>query len=250
MKPNFALKLSHDGLNLLRRVKDGWRVIGSVALDDPALTDKLRYLRKTAAELASGQLAAKLVIPNSEILYKTVKATGDTDAERRLAVQKALEGTTPYAVADLVFDWVDAGDGMAHVAAVARDTLNEAESFATEHRFNPVSFVAIPNEASFVGEPFFGETGLCQSIIPDGETIEGDPGPIVIVGDHDPDSAPQPAHLDQPLAGQVLPTATESKDETKTPEEDELEIPVDNVATEAEVGDAADELETEPSDQQ
>ncbi|MGR3290156.1 MAG: hypothetical protein ACU0C9_03025, partial [Paracoccaceae bacterium] len=47
-----------------------------------------------------------------------------------------------------------------------------------------------------------------------------------------------------------LPTATESKDETKTPEEDELEIPVDNVATEAEVGDAADELETEPSDQQ
>ena len=191
MKPSFALNLSHDGLSLLRRAKGGWQVFGSVDLDDPDLTEKLGYLRKTAAELASGQLASKLVIPNSEILYRTVTAPGSSDEERAQAVRAALEDATPYAVDDLAFDWVDAGDGMVHVAAVARDTLDEAETFATEHRFNPVSFVAIPKNGAFVGEPFFGETGLCSTVIPDGDSVESDAGPIVIVGDHDPDTAPE-----------------------------------------------------------
>ncbi len=196
MKPNFALNLSHDGLSLLRRAKAGWQVIGRVALDDAEMSTKLGYLRKTAAELAGGQLASKLVIPNSEILYHTIQALGENDADREKAVARALEGCTPYAVDDLVFDWADAGDGMALVAAVARDTLDEAESFAVEHRFNPVSFVAIPDEGDFVGEPDFGLTGLSASILPNGESIENDPGPIVIVGDHDPDTGPQPPDLD------------------------------------------------------
>jgi len=223
MKPSFALKLSHAGVSLLRRGKRGWQVIGSVALDDADLNAKLGYLRKTASELAGGALASKLVIPNSEILYCLLDAAGENEAERRAQLAAALEGATPYPVAELVFDWVDAGDGKAHVAAVARKTLKEAENFATEHRFNPVSFVAIPEGDAFVGEPFFGATDLCPTILPDGEKIENDPGPIKIVGDHDPDTAPEPAPSTPAedraeLAGKTVPPdAGADQDEPDNP---------------------------------
>ncbi len=188
----------------MRRATGGWQVIGSVELDDPALVEKLGYLRKTASELAGGQLASKLVIPNSEILYRVMDAPGLSDEDREKAIRLGLEGATPYAVDDLVYDWVDAGDGKALVCAVARDTLDEAESFASEHRFNPVSFVAIPDGDTFVGEPFFGETSQCASILPADESVESDPGPIVVVGDHDPETAPIP---------QATPIPQETPDE-------------------------------------
>ena len=47
-----------------------------------------------------------------------------------------------------------------HVAAIAIETLEEAQGFAAEHAFNPVSFVAVPSsDAGFLGEPWFGPSG-------------------------------------------------------------------------------------------
>ncbi|MEE9388777.1 MAG: hypothetical protein V3U96_09200 [Paracoccaceae bacterium] len=200
MKPSFALNLSHQGLSLLRRAKNGWQIIGSAELDDPDLTARLQYLRKTAAELASGQLASKLVIPNSEILYRTIDVPDTADTPLKDAVRQALDGATPYPVDDLAYDFVDAGNSKVHIAAVAHDTLNEAESFAIEHGFNPVSYVATPKRDDFVGEPFFGETKLCKSILPAGETVEPDPGPIIITSDHDPNTAAEPLSTPENVA--------------------------------------------------
>ena len=50
MRPNFALNLNYDGICLLLRSKGGWRVVGEVSLDDPDLTEKLHFLRRTGTE--------------------------------------------------------------------------------------------------------------------------------------------------------------------------------------------------------
>ena len=182
MKPSFALILSLDSVCLLRRAKGGWRIIGDVALDDPELAQNLTYLRHTATDLSGGQFACKLVIPNAQILYRKFDALGATDERREMVIRGALEGATPYRIEDLVFDWCDAGSGWAHVAAVARDTLDEAEAFATEHRFNPVSFVALPEAGLFDGEPYFGPSRLSETLLPEGERVERDSATLNILG--------------------------------------------------------------------
>ncbi len=232
MKPSFALNLSHDGLSLLHRATGGWHSIGEVDLDDPDLPERLRYLRNTATDLAGGQLASKLVIPNSQILYRTVDIHGKEGEERDRVICEALEGSTPYAMDDLVFDWIEAGNGVVHVAAVARETLNEAEGFATEHRFNPVSFVAIPENGDFSGEPYFGQSRFCETLFQDGEQVEPDFEPVIVVGRVDLET-PEPAEAEQ-SADEVeeetsITPETEPEPEKASEAEDlpEVEKPVD-----------------------
>lgn len=173
MKPNFALNLTHESIVLLHRTARGWLEVGSAALDDPDLGEALTYLRRSALGLAPHGVATKLIIPNSQILYTEVPAPGpDVDA-RFAQIRRALEGRTPYAVDDLVFDW--SGDGpVVQVAVVARETLEEAEGFASQYRFNPVSFAAIPEGGDFAGEPFFGPTAAAAELLQPGEVIERD----------------------------------------------------------------------------
>lgn len=184
MKPAFALNLSPDGIGLLHRTSRGWLLVGQVALDDPGMTEALGYLRKTALGLAPQGFTTKLILPASQILYTQVEAPGPDAANRRRQIARALEGRTPYAAEDLVFDWSGTG-GRVNVAVVARETLEEAEAFAQEHRFNPVSFVAMPEEGSFAGEPFFGQTAKARSYIPEGERLVRDQDPVRIAGEAD-----------------------------------------------------------------
>lgn len=177
MKPNFALDLSHDGISLLHRGISGWSLVGDVALDDPQMGSHLAELRRTAAELESGGVTTKLIIPNSQLLYATLEAPGPDDISREVQIREALEGLTPYEVGDLVFDWRAEGD-RARVAVLARETMDEAENFAVEHRFNPVSFVARPDSGDFSGEPFFGKTRAATRILPPGERLVPDTSPV------------------------------------------------------------------------
>ncbi len=190
MKPSFALNLSHDGLSLLRRTQDGWQNIGKVALDAPDLAEQLRILRQRAGDMATGPMTCKLIIPNSQILYRRLEVPGDSDTERTREAKNALDGLTPYALDDLAFDWADAGADMADVAAVARETLDEAESFASEHCFNPVSFVAIPEPEDFPREVYFGTTGVSETLLPPGQEVEPDISSIIV-------ESPLPAEPEQ-----------------------------------------------------
>ncbi len=185
MKPNFALNLSHEGIGILHRTKIGWMCVGNVSLDDPNLSDQLAVLRRTAAELASGGVTTKLIIPNSQILYTDVHAPGPGINAQIVQIRQGLEGKTPYEVDDLVFDWRSNGQS-AQVAVVFRESLNEAESFAVQHGFNPVSFVAIPEFGTFEGEPFFGATNHSVSLLGRGEEVESDPDRMLILGSNKP----------------------------------------------------------------
>ena len=182
MKPNFALSLSFEGIRLLHRAPDGWRQVGEVAVDAEDMAAQLAALRSTATALEPSGLRSKLLIPNDQIKYMTIDTAGLSDQARREQAEVALDGATPYAVEDLVFDISNDGP-RTHIAAVARETLAEAEAFATEHRFHPVSFAAQSDDHDFTGEAFFGPTDSAPKWLEPGDSVERDKGPFVILGD-------------------------------------------------------------------
>ncbi len=177
MKPNFALSLSFDGIRLMHRSGTGWTIVGDVPLDSSDLSGELAMLRKTALALDPAGMRTKVLLPNDQIKYLALDSTRTTEDE----VRAALDGVTPYPVADLVYDFVK-GAGRTYIAAVARETLDEAEAFATEHRFAPVSFAGVPEEFTFLGESFFGQTKAARTLLPAGETVQRDPSPVRIQG--------------------------------------------------------------------
>jgi type IV pilus biogenesis protein PilP len=200
MKPNFALDLSHDGIGLLHRAKGGWSLVGEVGLDDADLGAQLKMLRQNAADLESGGFSSKLVIPNSQLLFVTLTAPGPGEAEREEQIREGLEGLTPYSVDELVFDWRASQDGeRVNVAVVARETLEEAEAFARDYRFNPVSFVGRSGNG-FKGEPFFGPTRTAASLLDPGSEVEPDarslpvtPHPLPVAESVETAAKPAPA---------------------------------------------------------
>jgi hypothetical protein len=192
MKPTFALDLTRDSIALLHRTPKGWLSIGEVAFDTPDLSEALDYLRKTALGLSPLGFATKIILPNSQILYTEIEAPGPSRNDKRRQIAAALEGRTPYAVEDLVFDWSGKG-ATVKVAVVARETLEEAEEFAVRHRLNPVSFVAIPEDGAFVGEPWFGPTVAADSILAPGEGVDRDREAVTILLRDLPVSTPDPS---------------------------------------------------------
>ncbi|RVV99802.1 hypothetical protein EKE94_03770 [Mesobaculum littorinae] len=194
MKPNFALDLSHTGIRLLHLTKEGEPVLGQVALDDPDFDRHIADLRDQAQAQIKGQMRCLLLIPESEVLYTSVDAPGPDRDSRAAAVRQGLEGMTPYDLDDLVYDWRPS-DGQALVAAVARDTLSEAEQFAVSYGFNPVRFSTRPKPGTFRGNPNFGQTWTALA------RQEGTPAPFAA-----------PAARPEPAAGEVTePAVTEQE---------------------------------------
>ncbi|HBS50120.1 MAG TPA: hypothetical protein DEA05_08545, partial [Rhodobacteraceae bacterium] len=202
MKPKFALTLSFDGISLLHRAAGGWRLVGEVALDGPDLGAALAGLREKALKLEPGGITTKLVIPNEQIRYDTIERVPTDEIERDIMVRAALDGATPYPLDALAYDTTVEG-GRLHIAVVARETLAEAEAFAVEHRFDPVSFVAIPGEHAFTGEPFFGPTEHARSLS-GVDRVEADGIAVVVIG---PAKIPGVAAEPEPV--QVPPPAPE-----------------------------------------
>ncbi|GGH30731.1 hypothetical protein SAMN05444007_105127 [Cribrihabitans marinus] len=243
MKPAFALSLSYQGIVLLHRAAGGWRCVGEVAPDAPDLHAELDGLRAQAAALQP-DLRCKLILPNDQIRYMTVE-TDSADADRtRSAVERALDDATPYPLEDLAFDTAQDGE-VTHVAAVARETLAEAEAFAVDHGFEPVSFVAIPGDNPFLGEPFFGPTDLARAQ-PGAETVEADGIAVVVIGpavmppEEDTDTADEPPS-DPPAQDAEEPEApplqfssrrsgSDTHEATDEPAEDEVAVEPEPVA--------------------
>lgn len=177
MKPDFALSLSHQGVRLFHRAADGWNEVGTVPVDSADLAADLAALRAAGLALApagdgtgdstsNGRLDCKLVMPNDLVRYLALDNPRASEAD----IRAALERATPYALADLAHDH-RAGGGRMHIAAVARENLDEAEAFAIEHGFAPLAFVATPEPWTFPGEVMFGPTRLAAAILPEGVAV-------------------------------------------------------------------------------
>ncbi|MGJ8604716.1 MAG: hypothetical protein ACSHXH_11365 [Marivita sp.] len=219
MTPDFALTLSFDGIALLRRVPNGWARVGDVSLDATDLRGALADLRSEADTLSTDGGQVKLVIPNEQIKYLSFPDTGQTGDGLQHDIRLALDGATPYPVDDLSFDWSH-NNGSVYVAAVANETLDEAEAFAKSHHFDPVSFVAIAPDGQFAGEVFFGRAASWMGTFPvrDTQTIvivaAPPPAPVVLddpfqpdlLADPEPDAAePVVAEATPDTADAVLP---------------------------------------------
>lgn len=197
MKPNFALSLSFDGIRLLHRAAGGWHLVGEVAISDPDLAGALAGLLAQGKALIKRKLRTKLIIPDEQIKYLTIDTPGMDDTARRAAARIALDGATPYAVDALAFD-ISPDGARTHVAAVARETLLEAEAFASEHGFHPVSFVAAAEGSDFLGEPFFGPTAHSKAILASGAEVEPDGVRVVIVEKPVEDDTPAAVVITEP----------------------------------------------------
>ena len=181
MKPNFALTLSFDGIGLLHRSPSGWLSVWDVGLNDPDLAGALQIMLGKAKDLDPSGVTSKVVIPNQQIRYLTFESESQDIDILEAQVRTTLNGATPYDVAELAYDWSMTG-GEVCVAAVAIETLTEAESFAVDHGFGPLSFVAVPQDGAFQGEPFFGETVHAGEVLAPGQSVERDEEAIVVSG--------------------------------------------------------------------
>lgn len=229
MTTNFALSLSFDGIQLLQRADDGWLLVGKTDLDVPDLGAALTAMREDAMLLAPDGLRTKLLIPNEQIKYVTLE-TAQTSLQD---VQNALEGTTPYAIDDLVIDF-DRNGGRTFIAAVARETLDEAEAFAKQYNFAPVSFAAIAEPLTFKTEVFFGPAKGAAG------TVTRDAEPVVVIGDavlppplvDDPENlpvfTPRP-RMDTPESvAPTLPNAPKDDESIEADPTEPLSVPTGN----------------------
>lgn len=184
MKPNAFVGLSIEGITVHARVGNEWHKAGHVPLDSPDLHAALAPLIADVETATGGPIRSKINIPNDQIKFITVPAVSGSPSDQSAVVSTAMEGQTPYAVDDLAIDWTTRADTTS-IAAVALETLNEAESFAQEHGLNPVSFVASPPEGSFDGangaqEPYFGTAPSAASLLGAGATVEPDQTPLAM----------------------------------------------------------------------
>lgn len=236
MKPSFALLLSQDGLVLCHRTSDGWLRVGEVLLTTRDVAGELAALRTRALEIAKSQklgpLITKLVLPNSEILYDTISVEGVTSPDYDAVIRERLDGRTPYAMDELCYDYV-VTQGEAQVAVVARETLAEAEAFATEHGLDPVCFAAVPPKGAFAGEAMFGMTQLAPDLLAPSETLERDMAPVVILGETDWTS-----ERAAPVAAAPAPPVAETTAGAPT---EPIEAPIDPPVAPKEVSVAAPE---------
>ncbi|MEM7295433.1 MAG: hypothetical protein AAF330_02225 [Pseudomonadota bacterium] len=105
------------------------------------LNASIEALRAAAGEAS---ISTKLVIPNDQIRWVDLPPEMARDLE---AVRQAFDGETPYAIDELAIDTREI-DGVALAAAVARETLAEADAFASAHGFGPAAFVAFPPDGT------------------------------------------------------------------------------------------------------
>ncbi|WP_375253882.1 hypothetical protein [Yoonia sp.] len=177
MTINFALSLSHEGIEMLQRVHDGWRRLGHVDINSPTLNADLTSLQTQAEVIASSSFCCKIIIPADQIKYTAI----ESDQTDKSDIDAVLKNATPYSLDALVVDF-ERSDGNTHIAAVARQTLQEAENFAAMQGFRPVAFVAVPPASSFQSEVFFGPTSAMPDILGPDATVTRDSQPVQLVG--------------------------------------------------------------------
>ncbi|MEO9865543.1 MAG: hypothetical protein ABJO29_12285 [Yoonia sp.] len=238
MTPNFALSLSFEGIRLLHRVADGWALAGEVSLEAPDLASEMKALRDTALGLEPDGLRTKLLLPNDQIKYIEIDTTRTSVDD----IHGAIDQETPIPLNELVIDFERTG-GRTQIAAVARQTLEEAEAFAKEHGFEPMTFVAVAEPLTFSTEVFFGPTKHCVSVVgPDVEITRDDsPAVLTSVG-----TLPGFMKTPSPAIPEAAPTVAPSEE----PEPAQAELPIDEPDTpDAKDDDVAASTTDEPSDQ-
>ena len=140
MTSTFLLNLSSDSIDLERADASGhWRRLGSVSMDSENLTKALAHLRQTAVPGAADALEVLVALPIDQIKLLDLDHSDTSSA----ALQHALAGQTPYEFHELCVDRLPTPQGQS-LAAIAQETLDEADSLTKAFGFKAVGYVALP----------------------------------------------------------------------------------------------------------
>ncbi|NOD63628.1 MULTISPECIES: hypothetical protein [unclassified Ruegeria] len=203
MKPAFALSFSTTGILLHHQSEGDWYAIGSIPLDAQDLPEQMQALREKAFALEN-DLSCKIVLPPDQVRFLDVETDDLPDADRTARIEAALSDATPYALSDLSYDSQTTG-GTTHVAAVAKETLAEARTFAVGHGFVPTVFTSEEGASAFPREPEFTE----QTDQPEPSLTTQPPETIETVPPQEDDASDLPAH---PIAGKAAPDTFRAPD--------------------------------------
>ncbi|MDX1743428.1 MAG: hypothetical protein R3186_07530 [Ruegeria sp.] len=160
-----------------------WYCIGEVALDVPDFNAQLFALRDRAFALENN-LTCQIVIPSDQVRFLSL----ETDAQpQNESVEQTLADATPYSVDELIFDITTVG-AITHVAAVTRQTLDEAQGFATEHGFVPVQITAESVPEDFPAKPMFPVPDVSSVSPKTTESVDADklPANVHVIADETP----------------------------------------------------------------
>ncbi len=139
----FLLNLADNEIVLERFAKDpsgtqGWFREGSVSFVSPDLGSAVAGLREKAAS-GKGDLPVFVNLPKDQVKVLSLPQATVTPAE----VATAFEGATPYSLDQLRLAWVAQG-GQTAAAAVALETLQEAEDFLAPQGFQINGYLCVP----------------------------------------------------------------------------------------------------------
>lgn len=149
MSTDWGLDLDMSAVRLMRRTGDAWDELQSEAIDSPDIEERLNAM---LAQIDDGA-EVTLFLPLDQILCTDVELSGGLDAIAE--IEAAMDGRTPYALDELVLDWELSGTGQAKVAAIARDTLDEAAAFAEVRGIGVAAYSSLGLGESFPRLPRF-----------------------------------------------------------------------------------------------
>ena len=164
--PRFALSLSFEGIGLEEYAKGASSKIAEAILDKDDFDQRMSELSRKAEAMLGDGLRVALILPNEQIKFVSVACPDDADPITiNEHIQRTMDGATPYPMDELRFDH-HLADGTLHVAAVALETLNEAEEFAKNYGFSPLACIARPDAHTFPTEVFFGLSDAPLGLMP------------------------------------------------------------------------------------
>ncbi|CAD0183297.1 hypothetical protein RUESEDTHA_00161 [Ruegeria sp. THAF57] len=153
MKPAFALSFSSAGISLHHFADDEWFCVGEVSLGAEDLNTQIEDLRNKGFALEN-DLSCRLILPTDQVRFLSVETDASDPAGTDQRVRTALSEATPYELDELAFDTVNS-DTTTYIAAVAKQTLKEAQAFAADHGFIPVEFTTQVDDQDYPADPLF-----------------------------------------------------------------------------------------------
>ncbi len=151
MSEYWAFDLSMSAVRLLRRQDGDWQEIAIQKIEGADIEKRLQDL----ADLIQPPVPITIFLPNDQILFTEVSIASEGNAAAE--IHAAMDGRTPYSLEELQIDWELSAQGIASVAAIARDTLSEAQQFAAGRGLEVVGYSSFVDENQFPRLPLFSE---------------------------------------------------------------------------------------------
>ena len=198
----------------MRREAGHWHEVAREKIEGADIEIRLQAL----ADQVDPPDPVYIFLPRDQILFTDVKISSDENAASE--IDAAMKGRTPYALDQLEIDWEQTGPGDARVAVIARETLDEAETFAAARGLVVAGFSALADPPDFPRLPDFGGVAVDLLAAIDEPTAEAAPAftsrrtsePLTDVDDPVVETVPAPdqgpvVRVDDPTPVMQLPDA-------------------------------------------